>query len=1859
MPRSSSPASSEASLPKNPSRAYEDGLKRDKGYRRYASNVERVLTLFDTTQQEWADYISFLSRLLKALQSHPPSVSVVPEKVVVAKRLAQCLNPSLPSGVHQKALEVYGYIFALLKPDGLARDLPLYLPGIAATLAFASLSVRPLFLSLMETYIVHLDPACIRPALKAILLSLLPGLEEEASEDFETTLRIVNKFRDISSRSKGNDSKASSQTGGQYFWQCLFLASITNPTRRMGVLAYLNRYMPKLGGNVPWTTLLNQSQPEEGIELSASIEALTSPEPGLLIRCFTTGLTDDQLLVQRNYLDLLVNYLPLHSPVLQTHITPDDLELLVAAAAAVVIRRDMSLNRRLWAWFLGPDIANDAHENSDVDLHSVTNGHSGTPSDRELPNSQYFASFGLKPLVSTIKKMIARSSVIPQERAKPFRISLSLMDRWEVGGLIVPEIFLPVLRSVQEYSRTATSKTKFDELFRSASAFFDGVESSLIFSELLTLVLGPSMSGGSDKALADLRLASFTISHFNLKEEEMLTVHIPLLLLGTLLTMKTLLYAGENCQLSILAFDEASSIAHRLLTLIPNRAFTERTASNQSNTQESLIVKHMTPNEMSTRLLEFYSRTKDSLESLGPPFAPEALAELFLWEAHSQVLSTLKSGKQNSRLKEQMSFLVSLLKKAPKSQIFEDGELYEAMYEKLSVANQTPNVLSMATLSPISSIVTALYSIHNAGFYITYEQICDIVPYLVPQLWEFLSPLSPKFHVEAVRCFWLLHSVTWQDHLVEAAVTALMSSSTMSSSSNSTTVDQIERFFVLWNHSFQGGSGRSASRAIGDYPLDHHSGRDPLSTYRLSLLERPLFIALDLLSFGHGRAHSILKQWLQDSSTVYQVLNILVSKLAQFNYLKNEDNFKNSETNIGSDDEGQCFYLFKTISNTVRALNDVGWSALTSRTVPNSSKHVLDADVEEASSFQDAIAQLSVQLLKNWQQISMGLQGERLQEVALVVLHQLLLGPGAGSLHHLSLDTILIDQLLSCLDRDETALQSAIIDAILPALKIRFAHDTKELSATMNPKNQRKGSLEALTHMSRLSFSGERLEKDHIISQLPQPPSQLFQCLLKGIRSKSSRPIIDKWVYFLAECLPLYVGIIFQVLLKLVECLCKEINLAYQDLQLMFQHTDDNPHNRSEHVTIALLAALENCIATAHDRLLLEEAHVAGVKSPDQPQSFLGNMVSGVFASEVNEPRPTTANDRLTVLLCFQDAVRLCYSIWAWGDNGRSKDLRNLDSQASFQYTSLRMRNRSRRILERLFAAETLECLETLIELWCTSVNGDHRISGRSVLNLLHTLEGSRPKVAIPAIFNAIYSRTNPAALDPSRKSTKTSNLTETELVAFLVIYARSLDEDVLDEIWTDCTTFLRDVLSNPFPHRQILSRLLEFAATLGEKMEHTTFGEDQRAKKDLGDILLRLLTAISTSKPMGLLQEAQSSRMTQDPDKQAFATSRQHAIGSDDVYSILSSIMPALTNSLGEADRIASAMSNISTNMIAPLFHSRLYPQNVNRNMLDLLQQISKIPSASKHWRKDIGDAFNDPKFFSMELNLVKSNWLSLLRQWSLTDKERLPELLSRLTQPASAGIMFGVGASAARLEADRKSQLNLRRIALLILAADEDNFSGDLSTLQQKLEDLLTATHISSPSSATRAEIYMVLRSLVLKTSTLHLAPFWPMINTELQDVISAIAPGRESETYNPYSLLQACKLLETLLLTAPDDFQLQEWLFVTDTIDVIYPPDRWESVALADAVARALGTGNDSSAPQFHETGERGDEFSRLWLGTDLSREIAKDEVVDKLLRPFFARLSIHTFERTYSMGLPDWEACRDDLLADLFNDFTIAS
>ena len=472
--------------------------------------------------------------------------------------------------------------------DALSRDLPLYFPGLSSTLSFASLSVRTPFLDLLEKYLLKLDPRSLRPALKAIILALLPGLEEETSEEFERTLKILDGFKEAIRPLHAEDLGQNHSSGDEYFWQCFFLAVITSNGRRLGALAYLVRNLPKLAEPFSldsMSTPANGGHKETAGKKSGRLaEMVTSPEPGLLLRCFAAGLADEQLLIQRGFLDLLVTHLPLHSHVLQKRVKSEDLDLLVTAAAGVVSRREMSLNRRLWTWLLGPEPISNDHEGPESPISVIGDSLGSSSSSR----TRFFEEFGLQPLTRALLKMISRDSSNPVETARPFRICLSLMDRWEIGGLVVPDIFLPVVSSVRRYKSRAATKTDFSEVLRSASVFFDGVESGLIWGEIVGLVaqaIGPGKSSNVER-IDKLSLVNFIIAHFNLREEEMLLIHAPLATLSILTMLEDLRGKVENLSEDLGTFDNVSrlalSIAMDLVELIPERAFQVRPSTSQS-----------------------------------------------------------------------------------------------------------------------------------------------------------------------------------------------------------------------------------------------------------------------------------------------------------------------------------------------------------------------------------------------------------------------------------------------------------------------------------------------------------------------------------------------------------------------------------------------------------------------------------------------------------------------------------------------------------------------------------------------------------------------------------------------------------------------------------------------------------------------------------------------------------------------------------------------------------------------------------------------------------------------------------------------------------------------------------------------------------------------------------------------------------------------------------------------------------------------------------------------------------------------------------------------------------------------------
>ena len=895
----------------------------------------------------------------------------------------------------------------------------------------------------------------------------------------------------------------------------------------------------------------------------------------------------------------------------------------------------------------------------------------------------------------------------------------------------------------------------------------------------------------------------------------------------------------------------------------------------------------------------------------------------------------------------------------------------------------------------------------------------------------------------------------------------------------------------------------------------------------------------------------------------------------------------------------------------------------------------------------------------------------KLRRTALAIIQQLLATPYSSSLVGLRVESSLIQLLMSSVSESDYSTEVTALDTLFAALSLQITQSSQSA-----PLNHQQTSLREPPKSPRQSFSLESSSID--ASEVIHPLiSQLGQCLLAGFASRSNQPILDSWVRFLAASLPMLSRSIFQILIPLVDCLCNEVSKAFQAFRTAFSSQPTEEAITSDAHVISLLTGLELTVAYAHECLGNDHPRITGPRSLEQP-SFFGNMVSGVFSTEASQARSAIENNKLGVFLAFQDTVRICFDVWSWGFDRPGSSSQEKVCRASFAYTSTRIRNKARRLLERLFAAEPLECPEILIGVWCQSLDTGSVERKTSVIDLLHVLAGSRPKTTLSAVFAAINSRTTTNNPESARKVKLTGHLTATDLVTFLSEFGRSIDDDAMEEIWSDCIGFLRDVLANPFPHRQIIPTLLEFTTVLGEKMDNTSFG-DQRMWKDLcvsstwaspadvlthydyKDIFLRLLTATFTIKPMGFSQDtplAASIDRSSLGGREVSRTNTLKVSRGNDIVAILTPIVPRFNKVFIEVERSVGAAQIISTNVIGPAFRSKAFPENLPTQVLDLLYELTKLPNTHKIWKKDITEALNHLRFFSSGLDVVKEHWLRLIRQWVVHDKDRMPELLGRLTQPTTAGIMFGVGASSARLEADRKTQLNLRRVALLIIACSHDTFIPQVTSIEEKIEELLTATRASSPSSATRAEIYMVLRALVLRLSSSHLFSLWSIVSAELHAALASVPPEKQTQTYNDVSLLQACKLLDTLIVVAPEEFQLQEWLFITDSIDAVYRSPRWKSVALVDEIAESLGRTTSSRRSGPFESIDYSNNLTRKpLLGLNARLPSTREELMSKVLQPFFSRLSIFAFESTYSMGAPDLEACTETLLGDLFDESTI--
>jgi hypothetical protein len=185
--------------------------------------------------------------------------------------------------------------------------------GLFSFLSDASVVVKPILLDIYQDHYLSLGVE-LKPCLKAFILALLPGLEEENA----IQSRVLIILEELN------------KTIGQEFYKSLWMGIISSKKARLNGFYYLLKKFSNV----------NCTKEDLGF--------LIGTEPLLMVKALSKGLKDD-LMVQRNALDFLLKFLPF--PELE-NVFKDHAKILVFSGLRVALRRDMSLNRRLYTWIL-------------------------------------------------------------------------------------------------------------------------------------------------------------------------------------------------------------------------------------------------------------------------------------------------------------------------------------------------------------------------------------------------------------------------------------------------------------------------------------------------------------------------------------------------------------------------------------------------------------------------------------------------------------------------------------------------------------------------------------------------------------------------------------------------------------------------------------------------------------------------------------------------------------------------------------------------------------------------------------------------------------------------------------------------------------------------------------------------------------------------------------------------------------------------------------------------------------------------------------------------------------------------------------------------------------------------------------------------------------------------------------------------------------------------------------------------------------------------------------------------------------------------------------------------------------------
>lgn len=440
----------------------------------------KILPKFNNAK-EWSDLMAIIKNLKENLKKYKEfNLSKMTEKVLMAKRLAQSLNPSLPGGLHEITLEVYDMIYENIRTNNnnfLGIDLGLYSTGLFPFFQFATVPNKTLYLNnIIKKHYLELSNQELLLCLPGFLASILPGLDDQN----ETLLKILKEIF-LKSRQK---------VGDNCFYGVLWSVILRTQRLRLVGMKYINETVP------PYKTL------EENMDTKDEYISNYYPNLSVLVlNALTAVIEDDNVQVQRLALDYLITRLPINNSIL----SENEKIALVISALSLLIKNEYSTIRRLLTWLMG------------------------TNQDDEMEMGDPLIKYMIELVTASIKQIFDKKSYTKERLSNGIKIVDQLFKQQvKLVDYVLENISIDMITCVEDYSNTHfgnSNPSKSDDILFKVKKFFDYYSSYLeclwkSLGKLLHNSVNHSKNPNEDVQFS-VRLLKFCLQNIRLEDIKM------------------------------------------------------------------------------------------------------------------------------------------------------------------------------------------------------------------------------------------------------------------------------------------------------------------------------------------------------------------------------------------------------------------------------------------------------------------------------------------------------------------------------------------------------------------------------------------------------------------------------------------------------------------------------------------------------------------------------------------------------------------------------------------------------------------------------------------------------------------------------------------------------------------------------------------------------------------------------------------------------------------------------------------------------------------------------------------------------------------------------------------------------------------------------------------------------------------------------------------------------------------------------------------------------------------------------------------------------------------------------------------